>query len=85
MTDILIRHASFEGSTKDILVNDGVISAIANDLAVPLGAEVFDAKGLLVWPGMVNTHHHLAQSILKGMPSGINSCLLYTSPSPRDS
>ena len=43
MSDTLIRHASFEGSTKDILVNDGVISAIANDLAVPLGAEVFDA------------------------------------------
>ena len=75
MSEILIRHASLEGSTKDILVRNGVISAIANDLVAPPDVEVFDAEGLLVWPGMVNTHHHLAQSILKGMPSGINSNL----------
>ena len=28
-----------------------------------------------MWPGLVNTHHHLAQSILKGVPAGLNQRL----------
>ena len=59
----------------DVLVEDGLIAALGQALDAPPDAEVFDASGLVLWPGMVNTHHHLAQSLLKGMPSGIDADL----------
>ena len=43
-----------------ILVEDGRISAIGTDLAIPAGAEVIDLSHLSVLPGLVDTHNHLA-------------------------
>lgn len=45
------------------------------DLAPLPGEEVIDARGCVVTPGLVNTHHHLFQSVLKGVPSGMNVAL----------
>ncbi|WP_220359304.1 amidohydrolase family protein [Alkalilimnicola ehrlichii] len=39
------------------------------------GEEVLDASGCVVYPGWVNTHHHLFQSVLKAVPEGINEPL----------
>ncbi|QPM88817.1 amidohydrolase family protein [Pseudooceanicola algae] len=36
------------------------------------GEEVLDATGCVVIPGLVNTHHHLNQSLLKAVPKGMN-------------
>ena len=33
---------------------------------------MLDASGCVVYPGWVNTHHHLSESVLKGVPAGIN-------------
>ena len=33
---------------------------------------MIDASGCVIYPGWVNTHHHLFQSLLKGIPAGIN-------------
>ncbi len=71
----LIQNARWGDGTLDVLVDDDRIAALGAQLDVPATAEVFDATGLVLWPGMVNTHHHLAQSILKGMPSGIDADL----------
>lgn len=40
-----------------ILVRDGKIAAIGPDLCAP-DAEVFDAKGLYVTPGLIDAHSH---------------------------
>jgi len=45
-------------------------------LAPRSGERVVDATDCEVYPGWVNTHHHLAQSVLKGVPQGINLPLL---------
>ena len=60
---------------RDIRVRGGVISAIGT-LAPEPGETVIDAGGCVVYPGWVNTHHHLFQSLLKGIPSGINLALV---------
>ena len=39
------------------------------------GETVLDARGCVLYPGWVNTHHHLAQSVLKGVPAGLNEPL----------
>jgi 5-methylthioadenosine/S-adenosylhomocysteine deaminase len=47
-----------------LLVEDGRISAIGPDLGVA-DAEVIDARGGIVMPGMVDTHRHTWQSLLR--------------------
>lgn len=43
----------------DILVRDGKIAEIGANLAVSADAEVVDAKGLNVYPGLVEAHGHI--------------------------
>lgn len=43
----------------DVLVKDGVIAAIGNDLNAPEGAETIDASGKHVFAGFVDPHVHL--------------------------
>jgi len=72
---ILVRHASVDGDLIDLLIEAGRIAAMGPDLDAPPDVETFDARGLVLWPGMVNTHHHLAQSMLKALPGGIDKGL----------
>lgn len=47
-------------STADLLIEDGVIAAIAEGLTAP-GAERLDADGLIVAPGFIDMHTHLRE------------------------
>ncbi|QDY70850.1 amidohydrolase family protein [Qingshengfaniella alkalisoli] len=58
----------------DIRVADGKITEIGSLRAGP-GERVVDAGGCVVTPGLVNTHHHLFQSVLKAVPEGMNEGL----------
>jgi cytosine/adenosine deaminase-related metal-dependent hydrolase len=55
----------------DLRYRDGVVTAIGR-LQPESGEAVLHAEGCVVYPGWVNTHHHLFQSLLKGVPAGIN-------------
>lgn len=55
----------------DVRVQGGFIAAIGTLAPLP-GERVVDARGCVVYPGWVNTHHHLFQSLLKGIPAGID-------------
>src|ERR1700722_17057361 len=51
----------------DILVTDGVITAVGTDLTpATADAEVIDAAGRLVIPGLVDTHRRVWQRALGG-------------------
>jgi cytosine/adenosine deaminase-related metal-dependent hydrolase len=52
--------------TGDVLVEVGVIAAVAPSLEVT-DAEVIDAAGHLVLPGLVDTHRHTWQSLVRGI------------------
>jgi cytosine/adenosine deaminase-related metal-dependent hydrolase len=45
----------------DLLVRDGLVAEIGPGIRAPRGAEVVDARGHLVLPGLVNGHQHLYQ------------------------
>lgn len=50
----------------DLLVRDGRIAAIGQDL--PAGeAEVIEAQGNILIPGLINSHIHLGQAIIRGL------------------
>lgn len=51
----------------DVLLEDNRIGAIAAMLPAPEGAEVIDADGCIVMPGLVNAHIHTWQIGLRGI------------------
>ena len=59
----------------DLRIVNGRIAEIGRLQALP-GETQLDASGCVIYPGWVNTHHHLFQSLLKGIPAGINLALV---------
>jgi cytosine/adenosine deaminase-related metal-dependent hydrolase len=57
-----------------IRVRDGVITELGQ-LSPQSDERLVDARGTVVTPGLVNTHHHLFQSLLKAVPEGNNEAL----------
>ncbi len=83
MTDLLIRNADAvvtmnairaELAGADVHLRDGVIRAVGPGLQAP-GAQVIEAAGCVVTPGLVNTHHHLYQTLTRAVPGGQDALL----------
>ena len=83
MPELLIRNAdavvTMNGAREeiaggDVLIRGGVIAAVGRALQAP-GAEVLEAKGCVVTPGLVNTHHHLYQTLTRAVPGGQDALL----------
>src|SRR5712691_10916380 len=66
----------------DILIDDGNIVAVGPDLAAPPTADVIDASGRLVVPGLINAHYHSHDTLCRGMfeELPLEMWLLYTLP-----
>ena len=48
-------------SIADVLILDGKISAVGKNLSAPSGVKVFDAKGKIVSPGLIDLHVHFRE------------------------
>ncbi|SFN33418.1 8-oxoguanine deaminase [Variovorax sp. OV329] len=87
MATLLIRDAQCVATFDDrrselrdasILIRDHVVEAIGPADALPREAdEVIDARGHLVVPGLVNTHHHMYQSLTRAIP-GVQDAELFS-------
>ncbi|MDF1801778.1 8-oxoguanine deaminase [Thalassovita sp.] len=82
MQETLIRNADHlltmddtrrELSGADVLIRDGQIAAIGTGLSTT--GEIIEARGCVVTPGLVNTHHHLYQSLTRAVPGGQDALL----------
>ncbi|GAA1801657.1 amidohydrolase family protein [Nesterenkonia flava] len=51
----------------DVLVRDGVIVAVEPNLSAPDDAAEIDAAGAVLMSGMIDTHRHMWQSVLRGV------------------
>jgi len=79
MTTLLIHHAecvaSFDDAGREwrdasVFVRGNLIEAVGPAAELPQTAdEVIDARGHLVMPGLVNTHHHMYQSLTRAIPA----------------
>ncbi len=82
MAEILIRGAvavvtmnqrRAEIAGGDVLLRDGVIAGVGTGLAT--SGRIVEAAGCVVTPGLVNTHHHLYQTLTRAVPGGQDALL----------
>lgn len=73
MTGGISAQARAVGS--DIRITDGRIAALGHLPALPDDDVELDATGCVVYPGWVNTHHHLFQDLMRAVPAGLNATL----------
>jgi 5-methylthioadenosine/S-adenosylhomocysteine deaminase len=78
MNSIVVHNGTIitMNSALDIIENGVVcikndelvkIESLQNDLPIPEGETIIDAKGGIIIPGLVNTHTHLPMSIFRGL------------------
>ena len=82
MSEILIQNADTvitmdatrrELHGADVLLRGGVVAAVGQGLTTT--GRVVQAKGCVVTPGLVNTHHHLYQTLTRAVPGGQDALL----------
>lgn len=82
--DIVLRGAHVltvsrlgDFSNADLVIRDGKIEAVGEDLEAPSDAMIVDAHGLYVMPGIIDSHSHMA------ITGGINESSLSITPEVR--
>ena len=88
MSHTLVRHARVlvtmddaqtEISDGALVFENGVVKAVGPSEALAhwaeTASEVIDANGCVITPGLVNTHHHLYQTLTRAVPAGQNALL----------
>ncbi|MFA9441218.1 8-oxoguanine deaminase [Uliginosibacterium sp. sgz301328] len=79
MTTLLLKNAdilaTMDASRREIphggvFIRDGVIEQVGSSADLPTEAdEVIDLAGHALLPGLINTHHHMYQSLTRALPS----------------
>ena len=66
--------AQKEWADGSIFIRDNLIESVGPADAMPNSADrVIDARGHVVTPGLINTHHHMVQSLTKAVPVSQNA------------
>jgi len=87
VTSLLIQHAELIVAMDDhdtqwtnggIYVVDNEIRQIGQTDHLPQDADqTFNAKGMMILPGLVNTHHHFYQTLTRNLPAAQNTNLFH--------
>ena len=83
-TDILIKNANVivtmddhrrELNNHDMYLSEGKIIEIGQNLTYSKNVLRILADNCIVTPGLVNTHHHLFQTMTRAVPAGQDALL----------
>ena len=87
MSTLLIRHATVLVTQDDrrreiadggLFARDGIIEQVGPTADLPSDADdVLDLAGHVVLPGLVNTHHHLYQTLTRAVPAAQDADLFH--------
>jgi len=72
--DVVITMDTTRREIKDgaVWIRDGVIEAVGSSAELAMYAakadEVINMTGRIVLPGLINTHHHMYQSLTRAIP-----------------
>jgi cytosine/adenosine deaminase-related metal-dependent hydrolase len=86
MSTLVLRHAKLLITMDDerrqipdgaLFIQDNIIERVGPtaDFASLQADRVIDARGKVVLPGLVNTHHHLYQTLTRAVPAAQNAVL----------
>jgi 8-oxoguanine deaminase len=82
MNDLVVKGAGLlvTGDGAEIRggwvsITDGRVSAVGEPGEEPTAGRVIDAKGRLVSPGLINTHHHIFQNLTRSFAPAVNAGL----------
>ncbi len=85
MSTLLLKNATLLVTMNDareripeggLFVRDNVIEAVGPTATLPTQADrVIDAQGMVVLPGLINTHHHLYQTLTRNVPAAQDAVL----------
>lgn len=85
MSTLLIKNAALLVTMDDdhrLIADGGLfidgpgIAAVGTTAAMPAYADrVLDARGMILLPGLVNTHHHLYQTLTRAVPAAQDATL----------
>jgi 8-oxoguanine deaminase len=85
MSTLLVKNATLVATMDDadsrwenggIFVRDNQVVDVGPTSALPAAANrVIDARGMVIIPGLVNTHHHFFQTLTRAVPSAQNANL----------
>lgn len=87
MSSLLVQHAALVVSMDDtdtrwedggIYVEENVIQQIGSTAQLPQQADhMIDARNMIILPGLVNTHHHLYQTLTRNLPTAQDADLFH--------
>ena len=87
MATLLVKNAqvilTMDAARREIrdgalFVRDNVIDKVGAIDELPKTADrVIDARGMVVLPGLVNTHHHLYQTLTRAIPAAQDADLFH--------
>lgn len=79
MSTLLVRNADLLAALDDadhrwpgggLFITDNQITAVGPTDSLPATADrVLDARGMVLLPGMINTHHHFYQTLTRNIPA----------------
>ncbi len=85
MNTLLVRNATVLATLDDadnrwedggLYVVDNVIRGVGPTDALPREADtIIDARGMVILPGLVNTHHHFYQTLTRNLPAAQDATL----------
>ena len=85
MSTLLVKHAellvTMDGDRRrfpdgGLFVQDNVIEQVGPTAELPTEADrVIDARGMIVLPGLINTHHHFYQTLTRAVPAAQDATL----------
>ena len=83
--DLLVRGAQLVATLDDerreieggwVAVTDGLVSDVGRPTdPTPVAGRVLNARGCLVTPGLINTHHHIFQNLTRSFRPAVNGTL----------
>lgn len=85
MSTLLLRNATLVATMDDegaeiagggVFIRDNRIETVGDTATLPVDAdEVIDARGMVILPGLVNTHHHFFQTLTRAVPAAQDAVL----------
>src|SRR5512139_2780431 len=79
MSTLLVRHAEILVTMDDrrreipdggLFIRDGFIEQAGPTAGLPAAAdEIIDLNGHIIFPGLINTHHHFYQTLTRAVPA----------------